>query len=68
MYIQENKEEGVASKKQHWERPIFVSAKCGHHLPPPSKHMKKTHLGLPTELLQLLLVTTGWLQKELGQT
>lgn len=34
---------------------------------PPSKHMKKLVFGLPTELLQLLLVTTGWLQTEMGQ-
>lgn len=57
----------MASKKQHGERPFFISARCAHHLPPPSKHMKKLVFGLPTELLQLLLVTTGWLQTELGQ-
>lgn len=57
-------------KKQHGERPSPISARCPHHLPPPSKHMEKPAMVFPTSGSSSHPWQPGvciWLQTELGQ-
>ena len=59
----------MSFKKQHRERPS-ISARCAHHLPPPSKHVKKLAMVFPKNRSSSHPWQPGvcsWLQKELGQ-